>query len=147
VLGGAISDRIGRRKPLVYWAGALQAAAASVILFSLVRSPLALYAVGILFGIGYGMYYAVDWALATDVLPDRQGAAGRDMAIWHVSLTLPQVIAPAISAALLSYLNDSHHTVLGMSGGNGLGFRVVFGSSALWFLLGTVLVRRIRGVA
>jgi ABC-type sulfate transport system permease subunit len=67
------------------------------------------------------------------------------MAIWHVSLTLPQVIAPALAALLLTYLNGTHH-ILGMTTGNNLGFRVVFGSAALWFTLGTVFVSRIKGV-
>ena len=137
--------RIGRRKPFVYISGAIQALAASVVIFSLVSSTLALYAVGLLFGIGYGMYYAIDWALACDVLPDKENASGRDMAIWHISLTLPQVIAPAVAALLLTYLNGTHH-LLGMTTGHNLGFRVVFGSAALWFTLGTVFVSRIRGV-
>ena len=29
---------------------------------------------------------------------------------------------------------------------NDLGFRFIFGSAALWFILGTVMVSRIRGV-
>ena len=145
VAGGALSDRLRCRKPFVYVSGALQALAASVVIFSLVSSTLALYAVGLLFGIGYGLYYAIDWALACDVLPDRENASGRDMAIWHVSLTLPQVIAPALAALLLTYLNGTHH-LLGLTTGNNLGFRVVFGSAALWFALGTVFVSRIRGV-
>ena len=145
IVGGALSDRIGRRKPFVYISGAIQALAASVVIFSLVSSTVALYAVGLLFGIGYGMYYAIDWALACDVLPDKENASGRDMAIWHISLTLPQVIAPAVAAGLLTYLNGTHH-LLGMTTGHNLGFRVVFGSAALWFTLGTVFVSRIRGV-
>jgi MFS family permease len=145
IVGGALSDRIGRRKPFVYVSGAIQAVAASVVIFALVSSTLALYGVGLLFGIGYGLYYAIDWALACDVLPDKENASGRDMAIWHVSLTLPQVIAPAVAAALLTYLNGTHH-ILGMTTGNNLGFRVVFGSAAIWFTLGTVFVSRIRGV-
>jgi MFS family permease len=146
IVGGAYSDRIRRRKPFVYAAGAIQALAASVVIFSLVSSTVPLYAVGLLFGIGYGLYYAIDWALACDVLPDKENAAGRDMAIWHVSLTLPQVIAPTLAALLLTYLNDAHHTVLGVAAGNNLGFRVVFGSAAIWFVLGTVFVSRIKGV-
>jgi MFS family permease len=145
IVGGAMSDRMGRRKPFVYVSGAIQALAASVVIFSLVSSTLALYAVGLLFGIGYGLYYAIDWALACDVLPDRENGSGRDMAIWHVSLTLPQVVAPALAALLLTYLNETHH-ILGMATGHNLGFRVVFGSAALWFTLGTVFVSRIRGV-
>jgi MFS family permease len=146
VWGGRLSDRAGRRKPFVYVAGALQALAASVILVSLVSSPVALYGIGLVFGIGYGAYYAIDWALACDVLPDREQGAGRDMAIWHISFTLPQVIAPTIAAVLLTTLNNRGHTILGVSSGNNLGFRVVFGSAAIWFTLGTVLVSRIRGV-
>ncbi|HEY6379925.1 MAG TPA: MFS transporter [Candidatus Dormibacteraeota bacterium] len=146
VWGGRLSDRAGRRKPFVYVAGALQALAASVILVSLVSSPLALYGIGLVFGVGYGAYYAIDWALACDVLPDREQGAGRDMAIWHISFTLPQVIAPTIAAVLLTTLNNGGHSILGISSGNNLGFRVVFGSAAIWFTLGTVLVSRVRGV-
>ena len=42
---------------------------------------------GIVFGLGYGAYISVDWALATDVLPSMDDYA-RDMGVWHVALTL-----------------------------------------------------------
>ncbi|HEY2702334.1 MAG TPA: MFS transporter [Candidatus Dormibacteraeota bacterium] len=146
ILGGIYSDRMGRRKVFVYASGAIQAVAASFVLFSLVSSTVPLYALGLLFGVGYGLYYAIDWALACDVLPDRENTAGRDMALWHISLTLPQVVAPTLAALLLTWLNDPHHHLLGIATGHNLGFRIVFGSAALWFVLGTVMVSRIRGV-
>ena len=146
VVGGVLSDRTGRRKLFVYLSSGLQAAVVSVLLFGLVRSLTVLYILGILFGIGYGAYYAVDWALACDVLPDREHAAGRDMALWHVAFTLPQVLAPAILAGFLHSLNAPGHHVAGFQTGNALGFRFIFGSAALWFILGTVMVSRIRGV-
>ena len=146
MVGGVLSDRTGRRKLFVYISSALQAAVVSVLLFGLVRSLTLLYVLGILYGIGYGAYYAVDWALACDVLPNREEAAGRDMALWHVSFTLPQVLAPAILAGFLHYLNQPGHQLLGFSSGHELGFRFIFGSAALWFILGTVMVSRIRGV-
>lgn len=136
IIGGIYSDRWGRRKVFVYASSAIQAVAAAVVLFALVRSTIPLYALGLLFGVGYGLYYAIDWALACDVLPDRENATGRDMALWHVSLTLPQVIAPAIAGLLLTWLNDPHHHVLGIATGHNLGFRIVFGSAALWFAPG-----------
>ena len=117
-----------------------------MLLFGLVRSLTVLYILGILYGIGYGAYYAVDWALACDVLPDREHAAGRDMALWHIAFTLPQVLAPAILASLLHFLNAPGHQLAGLQTGNALGFRFIFGSAALWFILGTVMVSRIRGV-
>jgi MFS family permease len=146
MIGGVLSDRTGRRKLFVYISSAMQALVVSVLLFGLVRSLSVLYVLGILYGIGYGAYYAVDWALACDVLPNREEAAGRDMALWHVSFTLPQVLAPAILAGFLHFLNEPGHQVLGVSSGNDLGFRFIFGSAALWFILGTVMVSRIRGV-
>ena len=146
MVGGVLSDRTGRRKLFVYISSAMQAAVVSVLLFGLVRSLTLLYVLGIIYGIGYGAYYAVDWALACDVLPNREEAAGRDMALWHVSFTLPQVLAPAILAGFLHYLNQPGHQLLGFSSGHELGFRFIFGTAALWFILGTVMVSRIRGV-
>jgi MFS family permease len=146
MVGGVLSDRTGRRKLFVYISSGMQAVVVSVLLFGLVRSLTLLYVLGILYGIGYGAYYAVDWALACDVLPNREEAAGRDMALWHVSFTLPQVLAPAILAGFLHFLNEPGHQLLGLSSGNDLGFRFIFGSAALWFILGTVMVSRIRGV-
>ena len=146
IVGGVLSDRTGRRKLFVYISSAMQAVVVSVLLFGLVRSLAVLYVLGILYGIGYGAYYAVDWALACDVLPNREEAAGRDMALWHVSFTLPQVLAPAILAGFLHFLNEPGHQLLGLSSGHDLGFRFIFGSAALWFILGTVMVSRIRGV-
>jgi len=146
IVGGVLSDRTGRRKLFIYLSSGLQAAVVSVLLFGLIRSLTVLYVLGILYGIGYGAYYAVDWALACDVLPDRERAAGRDMALWHVAFTLPQVLAPAILAGFLHYLNEPGHQLIGVVTGQDLGFRFIFGSAALWFILGTVMVSRIRGV-
>jgi MFS family permease len=119
---------------------------ASVLLFGLVESLPVLYLLGIVFGLGYGCYYSVDWALACDVLPDSQKAAGRDMALWHIAFTLPAVLGASLTAGPLHYLNQSGHLFMGVASGGNLGFRVVFATAAIWFVLGTVMVSRIRGV-
>ena len=146
VIGGYLSDRLGRRNFFVYLSSGIQAAVVSVLVFGLITSLPLMYALGIAYGVGYGMYYAVDWALACDVLPDRETSAGKDMGLWHTSFTLPQALAPAVLAGLLFYFNHAGHSVLGIATGHNLGFRFVFGGAALWFILGTVMVHRIRGV-
>ena len=146
VLGGHLSDRLGRRKPFVYAAGALQALVASVLLFGLVRSIPVLFALGVIFGIGYGLYIAVDWAIACDVLPDRERSSGRDMGLWHIAFTLPPALAPAIFAPILHAFNQPGNEILGLTTGDFLGFRLVFAGSVVWFVLGTVFVSRIRSV-
>ncbi len=139
VVGGYLSDRLGgRRKVFVYVSSALQAAVSAVLLFTLVTNLPVLYLLGIVFGLGFGAYQAVDWALACDVLPDRDNAAAKDMALFHVSFTLPQVFAPALAGQLLFHLNDLY--------GNNLGYRIVFATAAVWFVLSVVFVRMIKGV-
>jgi Na+/melibiose symporter-like transporter len=145
-VGGHLSDRVGRRKPFVYAAGALQALVASVLLFGLLRSIPLIFVLGVIFGIGYGLYVAVDWALAVDVLPDRERSSGRDMGLWHVAFTLPPALAPAIFAPILHAFNESGHVILGLTTGDFLGFRLVFAGSAVWFVLGTLFVSRIKAV-
>ena len=132
---GAVSDRVGR-KPLVYLSGGTMALAAVLFIAVGVRPSLpAMFWIGALFGIGYGAYQAADWALAIDVLP-RGDSAARDMGIWHVSLVLPQMLAPALTGAILASLKGT--SLL-------LGYAVVFVITAAWFVLGTVFVRHVRG--
>ena len=133
---GALSDRHGR-KPMIYASGGLMALASLLFIgVGLHPSLAAMFWIGAIFGIGYGAYQAVDWALAIDVLPKGEAAA-KDMGIWHVSLVLPQMIAPALTGIILSAFKQ--HSLL-------LGYTVVFSLTAVWFVLGTVFVRQVRGV-
>ena len=143
---GYLSDRIRRRRLFVYASSATQGLVAAVLVFSLVSSLPLIYGLGILFGIGYGAYAAVDWAMACDVLPERERSAAKDMALFHVAYTLPQVVGPALLAPALFFLNRSGASVLGMPTGGNLGYRIVFASAAIWFVLATVMVRNVRGV-
>lgn len=135
LIAGRLSDRFGR-KPLVYVSGGMMAFAAIVfIAVAFFPSIQFMFAVGALFGLGYGAYQAVDWALAIDVLPAGDSAA-KDMGIWHVAIVLPQALAPALTGLTLTTFKSV--SLL-------LGYNVVFVLTALWFVLGTVFVRQIRG--
>ncbi len=92
---------------------------------------------GALFGIGYGAYTSVDWALVADVLPSHRDFA-RDMGVWNISLSLPQVIAPIVGGPLIDAFTRSHQPVLG--------FQLLFAIAVVYCLIGTVTVRFIRGV-
>jgi len=136
LLGGHLSDRLNRRKVFVYASGGFQAFVALVfIVFFPTALPL-VFGLGAAYGIGYGLYYAVDWALACDTLPDRSKSA-KDMGLFHVAQTLPQTIAPAIGGFLLDYFNHLSPNS---------GYRAVFASAIVFFVLGTVFVSRIRSV-
>lgn len=131
VWAGTRSDSIGRR-PLVCAAGILMGAAAAA--FLLVRGVVPILLVGVVFGLGYGAYQSVDWALATDVLPDSGGIA-RDMGLWGLGTTVPQMVAPLIAG-----------TVFLLVPVGPAAYRLIFGLTALYAFVGSALVWQIRGV-
>jgi MFS family permease len=133
--GGVISDRLGR-KVFVYASGAAQSLVALVFIVLYPTSIPLVLVMGAVYGLGYGLYYAVDWALACDTLPDRSKSA-KDMGLFHVAQTLPQTIAPAIGGFLLDYFNSQSPNS---------GYRAVFASAIVFFVLGTIFVSRIRSV-
>ena len=134
--GGLLSDRIRRRKIFVYLAGAAQAFVAIVFIALYPTAIPLVFTLGVAYGVGYGLYFAVDWALACDTLPDPKKSA-KDMGLFHIALTLPQAIIPFFGGPLIDALNGPH--------GNG-GYRVVFSSAVVFLFLGTVLVSRIKAV-
>jgi Na+/melibiose symporter-like transporter len=137
IVAGQLSDRHGR-KPLVYASGAVMAIAVAIFVpISFFPTVAAAFVVGGLFGIGNGAYQAVDWALAIDVLPNGDDAA-KDMGVWHVALVLPQILAPSISGLVLNTLKARATLEIG--------YTAVFAMATLWFILGTVFVRKVRGV-
>jgi MFS family permease len=132
VWAGRRSDAVGRRT-IVCAAGALMGVGA--LAFLLARGLVPILAVGAVFGLGYGAYISVDWALVTDVLPDAAGVA-RDMGFWGMGTTLPQVIAPVIGGIVFLLL----------PAGGALPYRLIFGATALYAFCGSALVWKIRGV-
>ncbi|MEW6662484.1 MAG: MFS transporter [Bacillota bacterium] len=127
---GWLSDRIGR-KGLVAFTGLLMAA--TCLAFITGPSFMVVLAFALIFGLGYGGYISVELALATEVLPSAESRA-KDMGIWGISVTLPQVIAPLLGGQLLYTMNRI----------NGLGYPILFATAVLYFVLGSMVVYRIR---
>ena len=143
LVGGYLSDRVGRKK-IVYIANSIMAVMTVALVFCNTL-PQAL-AVGVLFGLGYGAYISVDWALGTDVLPNKADA-GKDMAVWHISMVLPQSIAAPLAGVFLNMFAAPatqgpdgpvyHYTQSG--------YMVIFSMAAAFLILGAVLLRNVRG--
>jgi MFS family permease len=141
IAGGILSDRYGR-KLMVYISSVFQAIVP--VIFVLFAPNFTITALlGLVFGIGYGAYQSVDWAMASEVLPSEEDYA-KDMGVWHIAMTLPQVLATLIAGFLLDYFNNASAATPGVPGT--FGFTVIFAFATLYFILGTVLVRRIRKV-
>ncbi|PZW23325.1 MFS transporter [Thermosporothrix hazakensis] len=133
-VAGWLSDRFGRKR-IIYISGTLMALVGLIFIVSS-SLPIVISA-GLIFGLGYGAYQSVDWALVADTLPSRETFA-RDMGVWNIALAIPQIIAPVIGGPLID-----HFYRIGQST---LGFQLLFTLAILYCLIGTVTVRYIRVV-
>lgn len=128
MVAGIWSDRIGKRRIFVFWAGIIMGIAA-IMLAGWQTWPVAMVAAAVL-GIGFGAYTSVDFALLTQVLPaavDR----GKDLGVLNVANALPQVLAPVLAAPIVTSLG---------------GYSTLYIASAIVGLIGAVLVYQIRSV-
>jgi MFS family permease len=127
---GLLSDRIGRRK-LVFVAQFLMAGGALLFAFA----PNVNYAVlaAIPAGLAYGVFTAVEWAFACNLLPSDEAA--RYLGIWNASAVVPQIMAFPLAGLIGSAV--SGHVP-------GLGWRVDFAFAAVCCLVGAYFLTHVR---
>src|SRR5690606_6798109 len=114
VLGGRLSDAIGRRKIFVAIGGVVYALGLWIIAAA---SDFGTFLLGMTTtGIGHGIYFAVDLALVTDVLPNRWRDAAKDLGIFNVANALPQAIAPAVAPFILATTNGNYGWLFAIAG-------------------------------
>jgi MFS family permease len=128
---GALSKRIGRKRVLY---GANTICMVAGLCFALAHNLTLAYVAATIFGVGFGAFAAVDWALATGLLPPDEPA--KYMGVWGLSDTVSQVIAPLVAGPLALLLNRAL--------GSGTGYRGLMLLALGWFLLGTLALRPIR---
>jgi len=126
VIGGLVSDRTGRRKPMVVFAALVQAVAALIIAIA-PTLPVTLVAAALI-GVGYGIFNAGGLALATDLLPGRDANA-QDLGIVNVSANLGQLLGPVVGAGLIAAVG---------------GFWLLFVAAAVFSVLGAALTATVR---
>lgn len=133
LVSGIVSDYLGKRKVLVYVSGTIMAT--TCVIFSFSRSFSGDFIISLVFGIGFGIFSAIDWAIATDVLPSAEDY-GKDMGLWTIALVLPQVIGVPLGGFLLD-----------LFGGERVAFVLIFLLNAVYFVLGTYFIKFLRGVS
>ncbi|WP_053203286.1 MFS transporter [Jiangella muralis] len=127
LVGGWWSDRTGRRTAFLVAAAAILGVALAVPLASATTAAVAVFAA--VQGLAGGLYLACGNALAIDVLPDPEAAAGKDLGLFNVAVNVPQTVAPPIAALVI--------TVFG-------GYRALFAVALVSVAASAVLVTRVR---
>ncbi|MFC8823829.1 MFS transporter [Streptomyces sp. NPDC057137] len=125
---GVLSDRIGRRKPLVVVASVLVGVAAVPALIApSIPTMIAFYLIA---GVGYGTYLSVDQALMVEVLP-HGGSEAKDLGFLSIANTAPLVLGPLLAAGLVTVA----------------GYRTLFAATFVLALVGggcVLMIRRVR---
>lgn len=96
---GLLSDRIESRARIVALASLPMAGATTA--FGLTHSLAWVMGYAVVYGLGYGAFLSVDWALALDTMPSLDNVA-RNLGVWGMAAALPAVVAPAAGGLLLS---------------------------------------------
>lgn len=135
LVSGILSDRFKRRAPIVCVATICMSLASLAFVIFPTSLMTWLFPLGVMFGLGYGTYTSVDWALSIDVLPSLE-KAGKDLGVWNASTTLPAVAAPLLGSMIINAATQAGQIVLG--------YQLVFGAAALFFLLAAVGVLFVR---
>ncbi len=130
-LAGVLADRTSKKRVLYYTAAIM---GVGTLLFLIAPELRWVYLLGAIFGFAWGAFTAVDWALASNLVPVAE--SGRYMAIWHISMTVPQVLAPLVAGPLGDWLNQSY--------GLGVGWRWVFALVPFYLVLAVILLRPVR---
>ncbi|OZM81400.1 MFS transporter [Pseudonocardia sp. MH-G8] len=128
VVVGVLSDRVGRRRVFVSAGGVLMAAAA--VLIAVWATWAGALVAAVVLGVGFGTYSSVDFALLTQLLPSARDR-GKDLGVLNVASSLPQVLAPAIAAPIVTGLG---------------GYTALYLVAAGIEVTGALLVYRIRSV-
>jgi MFS family permease len=131
IVSGRISDRTGRRKIFVFLAAAI--VGVGLTLLALTSSLPMFFVAASVMGVGIGAFFAVDLALITDVLPDKEHKAAKDLGIFNIANSLPQSVAPAIAPLFLAIGGGGNYTALFIAGG-------------VFAVIGALLIAPIRAV-
>jgi len=132
ILAARYADRVGR-KPLLIWA--IVILAVTLLPVAVLRDYTAIWITVSLYGFGNGIFQSVDWAIASDVLPNPERAA-TEMGAWQSSETSTQVLVGLIMGPVIASLNKVQF---------GLGYQAMVLIACTLFVVSIFSVRAIKG--
>jgi MFS family permease len=135
IVCGILSDHIKRRAPVVCIATLFMSMTSIAFVVTPPNLINWLWPLGVLFGLGYGAYTSVDWALSVDALPSLE-EAGEGLGMWNATMNLPAIIAPLLGSLIIN--------VADTFGQIELGYRIVFLVASLFLIAAAITILFVR---
>ena len=135
VVFGVLSDHLKRRAPVVCVATLCMSLASLAFVVTSANLINWLWPLGVVFGLGYGAYTSVDWALSVDALPSLE-EAGETLGVWNATMNLPAIIAPLLGSLIIN--------IADRFGQIALGYRLVFLVASLFLIVAAISVLFVR---
>lgn len=132
-LSGWLSDVIKRRKVFIWTSAVLYGVGLLIVGYSDSYNTFLFGAC--VMSLSFGVYFAVDIALVTEVLPDEKNNAAKDLGVMNVAGTLPQTLAPALAPLFLF-----------AGGQTAPDYNVLFIAAAVYAVFGAVTIIPIKKV-
>jgi Na+/melibiose symporter-like transporter len=126
---GWLSDRLNRRKLLIYISVAIMLASYIMPVAMPDLTGITLY--WIVNGVGYGIFVAVDAALMMDVLPSEGVDSGKELSILNIATALPTILSAIIASLIITQFG---------------GFNMLFIVAAVLVVLGGIMTVAIKKV-
>eukprot|EP01029_Cantina_marsupialis_P022260 TRINITY_DN542486_c0_g1_i1.p1 TRINITY_DN542486_c0_g1~~TRINITY_DN542486_c0_g1_i1.p1 ORF type:complete len:461 (-),score=81.95 TRINITY_DN542486_c0_g1_i1:324-1706(-) len=138
---GIVSDKIGHKRTFVIIASFILACC--VTFAPLLPTFKSLQMMAGIFGIGFGMFQSMDFAISVEALPPGTNK-GMSLGVWHMSLVAPQMVISPIAGGVLDLGNYIGRHVSGLS--HNTGYYVIFEMAALCFILSCLLLRKLKNI-
>lgn len=135
IVFGILSDHLKRRAPVVCVATLCMSLTSLAFVVTSANLINWLWPLGVLFGLGYGAYTSVDWALSVDALPSLE-EAGESLGVWNATMNLPAIIAPLLGSLVIN-ITDRFGRIT-------LGYRLVFLIASFFLIVAAVSILFVR---
>lgn len=133
LLSGWLSDVLRRRKVFIWTSAVLYGVGLLIVGYSHNYDN---FLLGVcVMSLAFGVYFSVDMALVTEVLPDAKNNAAKDLGVMNVAGTLPQTLAPAMAPIFLFAAGNSTPN-----------YALLFSAAAFFAVLGAVTIIPIKKV-
>lgn len=129
---GFVADYLMKYRQLIFISSVIMAIGSLILGFSQTWTWTVFAAVFI--GIGHGIFIAVSFAITTRVLPPTDDS-GRDLGVFNISATLPQVLAPIFGVPVIVLISSYS-----------VGYTVLFSAMAVMFLAGGLMIYKVKSV-